>query len=191
MKQSILETQMTINRITPYTCTPRREFYALDPESWAVLERHGLLMAGIGRLFRAIFEPGPSDAVAVGVDRRRVFAAAEEFPSSLLRVGDGPSGGELALMATLDCHHLARRFDGLTIGSGDGAFVPLLRAAQRAGLRVRVVSWAARLSGELGRLADEVVLLDNFLAHPGAISARPCTLRGNDSPTTDDFTEAA
>jgi len=168
-----------------------RELYAVDPESVAVLVARGPLTAGVGDLFRSVFEPSTDDAVIIGVDPRRAFDAAREFPGCSMKIGAGPSGGELALIAALDCNHIARRFHGLTVCSGDGAFVPLVRQAKALEVRVRVASWSSRLSGELGRLADEVVLFDHFLAHPGAISTRPCTLRGFELPTNDNFVEAA
>ena len=168
-----------------------REQYAVDPESVAVLVSHGPLTPGVGDLFRTVFEPSNHDAIVLGVDPRRAFDAAREFPGCSMKVGDGPSGGELALIAALDCHHIAGRFQGLTVCSGDGAFVPLVRQAQALGLRIRVASWVARLSGELGRLADEVVLFDHFLAHPAAISTRARTMRGAELPVNDHFVEAA
>lgn len=168
-----------------------REFYALDPESWAVLTSGGNLQAGIGDLFLAIFNPRPTDLVAVGVDKMRMFDADREFPGCQLRVGSGPSGGELALIEDLDITHIATRFNGLTIGSGDGEFTDTAIAARAAGLRVRVASWRNRLSSRLGCAADEIVLLDNFEAHPAAITSRPHTLRGVAPDTNPGLGEAA
>ena len=156
-----------------------REIHALDPESWAVCEAHGSLRPGVGRLFRVVCLPTQHDAVYVGVDPRRAFDAMAEFPGCHLRTGDGPSGGERALIAALDLPHAARRFAGLTIGSGDHEFVGVAIAAARLGLRVRGVSWSGRLSADLAAAAHEVVLLDHFLpGGPRAISERVRSWRG-------------
>ena len=175
-KQSKLRSSHYSGVAVPQTV---REIFALDPESWAVLEAHGPLRPGVGRLFRVVCAPTQHDATYVGVDRRRVFEARAEFPDCHLRSGDGPSGGERAVIAALDLRHAAERFGGLTIGSGDHEFVDLAVDATRLGLRVRVVSWAARLSRDLAAAADEVVLLDHFLpAGPRAITERVRCWRG-------------
>lgn len=170
---------------------PDREAYLLDPESLSVRFTRGPLARGVGRFFRDVFAPGPLDALFLGVDRRRALDAEREFPRARLWVGDGPSGGERALIANVDLRHIASRYTGITIGSGDGEFTALALEARRLGLRVRVASWSSRLSAGLARVADEVVLLDNFLpGGPGAISERTRTLRGTDTDGTN-FVEAA
>jgi len=156
-----------------------RELYLLDPESWAVTEGHGPLRRGVGRLFEAVCAPTALDAVYVGVDPRRSFDAKVEFPRCHLRVGDGPSGGERAVIGAVDLAHAAGRFGGVTIGSGDHAFLAVAAEAVRRGLRVRVVSWVNRLSRDLSAAAHEVVLLDNFLSGgPHAITERARCWRG-------------
>jgi len=168
-----------------------REIHLLDPESLAVLERHGPLRPGIGRLFDAVCAPRPTDALYVGVDPRRAFDAKAEFPTCHLRVGDGPSGGERAVIEVFDPLHHPRHFGGLTIASGDHEFLGVAGLAARGGMRVRVVSWSRRLSAELAAAADEVVLLDTFLpAGPRAISERVRCWRGADH-LPGDFVEAA
>jgi len=168
-----------------------RELYALDPESWAVLESHGDLRAGVGYLFHQVCAPRLWDPVYIGVDPRRAFSARVEFPGCHLSVGDGPSGGERAVMRSIDLPHYVGTCRGLTIGSGDHEFVELADEARRLGLRVRVVSWATRLSGALATVAHEVVLLDHFLpGGPRTISPRPRTWRGTGASASD-FTEAA
>lgn len=179
------------NRQSYFAKTGHREFFALDPESLAVLQSRGPLQPGIGRMLGEILQPQPSDAIAVGVDPRRSIDAIREFPRCLLKTGSGPSGGERALIDALDIAHLATRFDGITIGSGDGAFIGTAQAARRAGLRVTVVSWKARLSNALAAVAHDIIYLDNFIAHPGCITTRPRTLRGPDHHTGTGLREAA
>jgi hypothetical protein len=168
-----------------------RELYALDPESWAVVEAHGELRAGVGLLFEEVLAPAPWDAIYVGVDPRRAFTAEKEFPGCVLKVGDGPSGGERALIDAIDLPFASKSFSGLTIGSGDHEFVELATQAAGLGLRVRVVSWSRRLSAALVGVAHEVVLLDHFLpGGPTTISSRRRTSRGA-SELNADFTVAA
>jgi hypothetical protein len=94
-------------------------------------------------------------------------------------------------MRSIDLPHYVGTCRGLTIGSGDHEFVELADEARRLGLRVRVVSWATRLSGALATVAHEVVLLDHFLpGGPRTISPRPRTWRGTGASASE-FTEAA
>lgn len=57
-----------------------------------------------------------------------------------LLVRDGEDGAESALIDAADLDFLAARFQRLVIGSGDGKFVPLARAARAAGLHVHQVT---------------------------------------------------
>lgn len=167
-----------------------REIYALDPESWGVVDARGALQPGVGHLFDQVCTPQRFDAVYVGVDWRRAFDALVEFPGCHLRTGDGPSGGERAVIDAIDPRHAADTFSGFTIGSGDHEFVGLASAVAQHGVRVRVVSWSGRLSVALAEVADEVVLLDNFLPNgPRSISPRPRTWRGATASAA--FVEAA
>lgn len=168
-----------------------RELYLLDPESLAVLEAHGPLRRGIGQLFGVVCSPRATDAIYVGVDPRRAFDARAEFPTCHLRVGDGPSGGERAVIQMFDPTLHPRQFGGLTIASGDHEFLGVAGEAARRGMRVRVVSWSARLATSLADIADEVVFLDTFLpAGPRAISERVRCWRGVGN-LPGDFVEAA
>ncbi len=168
-----------------------RELYLLDPESLAVLEAHGALRRGIGQLFDVVCSPRRTDALYVGVDPRRAFDAKAEFPTCHLRVGDGPSGGERAVIEMFDPNLHPRQFGGLTIASGDHEFLGVAADAARRGMRVRVVSWSSRLATALADIADEVVFLDTFLpAGPRAISERVRCWRGVGT-LSGDFVEAA
>lgn len=64
----------------------------------------------------------------------------------------GPQGADLKLLEAAPIAWVARRFDRLVVGSGDGVFADRLVAARASGLAVRIVSRPDALSGRLARL---------------------------------------
>jgi hypothetical protein len=64
----------------------------------------------------------------------------------------GPQGADKKLLEASPLSWVARRFDRLVIGSGDGVFADRLSAARASGLSVRIVSRPESLSGRLARL---------------------------------------
>ena len=64
----------------------------------------------------------------------------------------GPQGADLKLLEASPLAWVARRFERLVIGSGDGVFADRLVAADASGLSVRIVSRREALSNRLARL---------------------------------------
>jgi hypothetical protein len=64
----------------------------------------------------------------------------------------GPQGADTKLLEASPLAWVARRFERLIVGSGDGVFADRLGAARAAGLAVRVVARRDAISGRLARL---------------------------------------
>lgn len=64
----------------------------------------------------------------------------------------GPQGADNKLLEAAPLPWVARRFDRLVVGSGDGVFADRLAAARASGLSVRVVSRPEALSRRVARL---------------------------------------
>jgi hypothetical protein len=64
----------------------------------------------------------------------------------------GPQGADLKLLEASPLAWVARRFERLVVGSGDGVFADRLSAAHASGLSVRIVSRPESLSTRLARL---------------------------------------
>lgn len=130
------------------------------------LENHIFPATGVGCAERAGFVEryedlsvvSPGDLVVVGVGPQLVFAAYELFPSARLVVRRGPGGGARALLdAAGDPCDVAARFDRVTIGSGNGAFVDFASQLRSRGVTVRVLARPECLSDGLRQVADWVV----------------------------------
>lgn len=117
----------------------------------------------------------PTDHLIVGCNPHLAFVAKDLFPTAKIVTGKGKDGADLALVATIDLDHAARRFSELCIVSGDHAFTELARHARRAGLGVRVVAPHAGLSTELRLQANMSVLVpeapDIAAAPPSGMAA--------------------
>jgi hypothetical protein len=97
------------------------------------------------------------DLVVVAANPALAFAAAGALPSARVRCRGGRDGADLVLLDELaDPDHLARRFDRVVLGSGDGIFTEAVIRLNHAGLRTVVVADFRRLSRRL-RLAAQAV----------------------------------
>jgi hypothetical protein len=84
----------------------------------------------------------------------------------------GPQGADKKLLEAAPLAWVARRFDRLVIGSGDGVFADRLDAARACGLAVRLVSREESFSGRLARLE---VPTDWFVGEGAQRASRPRT----------------
>ncbi|MGW9167356.1 NYN domain-containing protein [Agromyces sp. NPDC055658] len=80
---------------------------------------------------------------------------------------NAPDAADRALLAAIDLHRVARKYDELVIISGDHAFAPLARRAKKFGLRVHVVTaehleQRSALARELSEAADLRTLVRLF-----------------------------
>ena len=64
----------------------------------------------------------------------------------------GPQGADRKLLEAAPLSWVARRFERLIVGSGDGVFADRLAGARASGLSVRIVSRPESFSGRLARL---------------------------------------
>ena len=110
--------------------------------------------------YRRIAPVGVYDHVIVAANRHLIFDAARCWPGSQALVGDGPDGADLALIsAASNVAEVARRFDRIVIGSGDGIFHSLATRYGALGLEVGVVATPSGLAHVLARQASFVRFL--------------------------------
>ena len=99
-----------------------------------------------------------------------VFACLRTWPGAAVRCRRGEDGADRALTEHIaDMAAVARGYQRVVIGSGDHHFIACVRALRDLGLRITVVSRRNKLSGELRRAADQVLLLPD---HVEPVSAR-------------------
>lgn len=119
------------------------------PAATAALERY--VAAGMGAC----------DFGVVAVNRSTLRRLAFVLPRALrwVAAGTGPDAADTALLGAVDARLLARRFERVVIGSGDGAFADLAATLKAAGVDVVVVTWPGQLSAKLATAASRVVEL--------------------------------
>jgi hypothetical protein len=100
------------------------------------------------------------DLAVVASNGRLAMAAGKAWPGALLRIGRGPDGADLALLAEATPEWVARRFGRVVIGSGDGIFLDLVRRLRLHGRPVTVVGRPGSIAGKLRRAAEIKVLPD-------------------------------
>jgi hypothetical protein len=86
----------------------------------------------------------------------------------------GPQGADLKLLEAAPLAWVARRFERLVVGSGDGVFADRLAAASESGLSVRIVSRPEALSARLARLDFPI---EWFVGERQPASRRPTSAR--------------
>lgn len=98
---------------------------------------------------------GPSDAVFVATSHRSAVTTWWELPPGRTRLmaRSGADGADEVLLESLDLRHAAARFDYLIVASEDHYFVPVLRAAARAGLTTWLVTSARPAASGLVKAA--------------------------------------
>lgn len=95
----------------------------------------------------------------VACSHRAAKTVAFAFPGALRRWRSGPDGADHALIEEMSDLRVMRRFDQVTLFSGDGIFADPLAAVAKAGIETTVVSWASHLSRRLEMAAQHVVIL--------------------------------
>jgi hypothetical protein len=89
----------------------------------------------------------------------------------------GPQGADNKLLEAAPLAWVARRFDRLVVGSGDGVFADRLAAARASGLSVRIVSRPEALSGRLARLDVPTEWFVGDDVEPGSARATDAPVR--------------
>jgi hypothetical protein len=134
-----------------------RSLHVIDLENLASgLATESSFLDALGR-YRRVALVGARDSVEIALDVNAWRRVAFSLPRSWrVRVGFGPDGADRALLDAVDFRVAVERFDRVVIGSGDGAFAPLVAGLVAAGRRVEVVSNRHALSRRLARAATAV-----------------------------------
>jgi hypothetical protein len=106
----------------------------------------------------------------VACSHRAARTVAFAFPSALRRWRSGPNGADQALIDEMSDLRVMRRFDRVTLFSGDGIFADSLAMLAAAGISTTVVSWDRQLSRSLRFAAAHVVALSEDEATFGEAS---------------------
>ncbi|MBC9225863.1 NYN domain-containing protein [Aeromicrobium sp. zg-636] len=159
----------TVSLATPASAEPAavptgpRRYVLMDIEN---LTAGSSTRAEAKALWRSLTQPGfgitSADHVVVGANRHVARKLATSIAGSNVRWVVGavePDGADRALLAAINLHHVAKKYDELVIMSGDHAFSELARRAKALGLRVHVVTSISdgrgrSLSRELAAVAD-------------------------------------
>jgi hypothetical protein len=102
---------------------------------------------------------GPHDLAVMASNGRLAMAAGLAWPGALLRVGRGPDGADLALLAEAVPEVVAPRFSRVVVGSGDGIFADLARQLGLLGNRVVVVARGGGIAARLRAVAEVRLLV--------------------------------
>ena len=95
----------------------------------------------------------------VACSHRAAKTVAFAFPEALRRWRSGADGADLALLDEMSDLRIMRRFDQVTLFSGDGIFADSVAALAAAGIETTVVSWGSQISARLKMAAQHVVTL--------------------------------
>lgn len=104
---------------------------------------HGVVtdrsVATMWRSYEGLAKVAEDDHLIAGTGPRAALTAWYSLPARCRRViGRGLDGGERAILGSCDAGWLARRFDRVVIGSGDGKFATLARELHLLGVVVEV-----------------------------------------------------
>lgn len=89
-----------------------------------------------------------------------LFACLRTWPGAAVRSRGGEDGADRALTEHVaDLAAVARGYEHVVIGSGDHHFIACVRSLRALGLRTTVVARGDKLSHQLRRAADRVLLL--------------------------------
>ncbi len=102
------------------------------------------------------------DHVIVACSPQLVIPSHDAVPDARILVGRGFDGADIALIDAACVADVARRFDGVIIGSGDHIFTSVAASLRLAGVRVTVVSRQSALSASLGRVAEKVICIPDL-----------------------------
>lgn len=96
-----------------------------------------------------------------------LFACVRTWPGAAVRCRGGEDGADRALTEHVaDLAAVARGYEQVVIGSGDHHFIACVRSLRGLGLRTTVVARADKLSHQLRRAADRVLLLPSTAQSP-------------------------
>jgi hypothetical protein len=146
----------------PISCgkTPERHLVLIDMENIARCPCPTAVEASAAHVgLRKAVPELDAGQVVVACNHRAAATVSFEFPSALRLWRSGPDGADLALIDQMRDLRVMRRFDRVTLCSGDGIFAETVAALALAGIHTTVVSWADRLSRRLRMAAQGIVML--------------------------------
>ncbi len=145
---------------------PGRSLHLVDLENLMGGPGQGEVAVKVAsRAFRELAGVRARDHVLVGVNPRLGADAKLSWPDGLVLLGTGPDGADRALLCQIeDRMWVAKRYDRIVIGSGDGIFAPAASGFRDFGLAVVVVSREYSLSHRLAQAADAISILPEV--HP-------------------------
>jgi hypothetical protein len=128
----------------------------------------GRVRGSIGRYLQAA-DVASGDHLVVAAGTKLARTAAFEMPrGTRFLVGSGLDGADRRLLGAVPPDHVARRYDRLVLGSGDGCFVDFVTRTRRLGAPVTVIGPADGTSRELRLAADRYVPFDVELIEAAA-----------------------
>lgn len=154
--------QMThITQRDPRFGRKHRSIHLVDVENLLGGTTFGLLdVAAVSEHYRVVSGQAPGDLTVVASSRVTASAVWFGWPDVRRLVRPGENGADLELIQVMLSEDLARRFDRVVVGSGDGIFAEQLAALQTLGLQVTVVSRPGALSTRLRLAVRDVRFLE-------------------------------
>lgn len=111
------------------------------------------------RAFWSIEGHGPAMQVVVASSHHNAGVISFAWPGARYRWRSGQNGADLALIDVILNEGVADRFGTVTVGSGDGIFLPAVEALTNRGVRVRIVGRPGGIATTLRLAAHEVIEL--------------------------------
>lgn len=138
---------------------PRRSLHLLDVENLMGGPKRGVrALEYASDAYRGTGLVACGDHIIMAANPRLILDAARLWPGARSLLGRGPDGADRALIkAASNVAWVARRFDRIVIGSGDGIFSRLAMKFRALGIEVGVVSRAGSLAYVLRRQASFVL----------------------------------
>lgn len=93
--------------------------------------------------------PGVQDQVYCAATALAAYHVGYLRPGYRVVIGRGKDGADLRLLELADPEHLARRFQRVVVGSGDGIFTALVCNLRARGVKVGVLKGRGRIATHL------------------------------------------
>lgn len=138
---------------------PRRSLHLLDVENLMGGPKRGVrALEYASDAYRGTGLVARGDHIIMAANPHLILDAARFWPGAKSLLGRGPDGADRALIkAANNVEWVARRFDRIVIGSGDGIFSRLATKFRALGIEVGVVARARSLAYVLWRQASFIL----------------------------------
>lgn len=108
------------------------------------------------KAFEQECRPGVNDQVYCAATAMAAFHLKALRPGYTVLVGRGQDGTDRRLLDLAEPNHMAKRFQRVVVGSGDGIFAPLVSALRARGLKVSVLKGRGHIAHQLYRAVGTV-----------------------------------